>query len=688
SSDAWQRGVLHIGVRDRGVDVVWHIGGDHRVRLRSAPLRNGVWYHMAVVADTSRGLVQLFTNGYPVDAADISRVDTPIKLVQQVVGRESRRRYFRGAIDEVRLCGRALTPPEVKALCPDAPPPDGYDRRNIRTGYCLPDEGYCDQPYTVVLPDGRWLCTLTTGPGREGQRGQHIVATLSSDHGQTWSDLIDIEPSGEREASWVMPLLTPSGRVYVFYTYNAENIHTLPNGKPIRADTLGWYVFKYSDDGGRTWSEQRYRLPLRVTAVDRANDFGGRVQYFWGIGKPIAVDGWAIFAFSKVGKIVVDDSEGWFFRSDNVLTEPDPAKVRWVLLPDGDRGLEVPEYGDVHAEQNLVALSDGSLYCMYRTVTGHPFHAYSRDRGHTWTKPEPATYTPGGRKFKHPRACPRIWRTHNGRFLFWFHNNSVKGWQGRNPVWISGGLEKDGFIHWSQPELLLYDPESKKRVSISYPDLIEQDGRYWITETQKSIARVHEIDPTLLEGLWNQGRVREVTRKGLALERAGGPLKATSLELPRLNLERTGGLTIEMWLRLNAPATEQTWLSTRASDGSGWRMSTTDAGTVRIEIGDGKAKAAWDCDQGLLSPNKLHHVVVIVDARARVISFVIDGVLCDGGTQRPYGWLRYHDQIADVTGTGRLRISPPPEGELHCLRVYSRYLRTSEVIGNFHAGAP
>ena len=35
---------------------------------------------------------------------------------------------------------------------------------------------------------------------------------------------VDIEPSTGPEASWVMPLAVPGGRVYVFYTYNSENL--------------------------------------------------------------------------------------------------------------------------------------------------------------------------------------------------------------------------------------------------------------------------------------------------------------------------------------------------------------------------------------------------------------------------------------------------------------------------------
>src|SRR6185369_2097551 len=83
------------------------------------------------------------------------------------------------------------------------------DPRNVKSGLVIPDEGYCDQPYVVVTKDGNWLCLLTTGPGREGQRGQHVVSTISKDKGITWSKPLDIEPSDGPEASWVTPLLTP-----------------------------------------------------------------------------------------------------------------------------------------------------------------------------------------------------------------------------------------------------------------------------------------------------------------------------------------------------------------------------------------------------------------------------------------------------------------------------------------------
>ena len=61
------------------------------------------------------------------------------------------------------------------------------DPRNIVNGLRIPSEGYADQPYVVVTSNGTWVCTLTTGKGLEGQQGQHVVATVSRDQGNTWS---------------------------------------------------------------------------------------------------------------------------------------------------------------------------------------------------------------------------------------------------------------------------------------------------------------------------------------------------------------------------------------------------------------------------------------------------------------------------------------------------------------------
>lgn len=547
------------------------------------------------------------------------------------------------------------------------------DPRNIQNGLVLPDEDYCDQPYVVRTADDAWLCVMTTGSKQEGSTGQHVVSIRSKDHGLTWSEPVDIESAKGPVASWGMPLVTSFGRVYVFYSYNGDEI----SGR--RADMLGWYCYRYSDDGGRSWSQQRHRLPLRVTAADRGNDWQGEVQIFWGIGKPIVVGDDAIFAFTKIGRYMLDQSEGWFFRSPNVMTEPDVTKVRWTLLPEGDHGLRAPAHGSIQSEQNLVPLANGDLYCMYRTAMGYPCHAYSRDGGRTWTPPEAATYTPGGRRFKHPRACPRLWRTRSGRFLFWFHNNGNKDWSPgtRNPCWLAGGIERDGQIHWSQPEIVLYDPE--EAVRISYPDLIEEHGRYWITETQKSVARVHEIDPTLLEGLWNQASHAEVASEGL--------VDAKQPELPAV--DAGGGFSFDLWFTLPSPERR---VLVGALDAGGDGLSLMfENGALVLVANDGEHRATWSCDAGLLQPKRSHHVVVTVDGGPGIVTWIVDGVLGDGGDEHVRGWQRFRGRGETETVLGRAaraasgRVVERGAG-LRQLRVYGRALRTSQAVGNFRAG--
>jgi hypothetical protein len=571
------------------------------------------------------------------------------------------------------------------------------DKRDIQTGHVIPDEGYCDQPYVVITQDGNWLCLLTTAGGHEGADNSHVVSTISADQGRTWSDLVELEPVDGPPSVYSLPVVARNGRVYAFYDYNGDNFKC-----PGRSDCVGWFVYKYSDDNGRTWSKERYRLPTRMTAVDRTNTFNGQVQIFWGIGKPITFDNTMMFAFSKCGKYLIDRSEGWFYRSDNILTEPDITKIQWQLLPDGDVGLKNPDFGEVQAEQNIVALSDGSIYCMYRTAGDHPCHAYSRDGGHTWTMPEYATYTPGGRKFKNSRACPKVWKTSNGRYLFWFHHHGAhkNPYRGRNPAWLSGGIEKDGYIHWSQPEIVLYDTDPKNCLfdpntglpgpggGMSYPDLIEQDGQYWITETQKTIARVHPIDPTLLEDLWNQGTVKAVVKRGLVLDLDAEAIRKGNAEMPRLpSLREGGGFSVDFWIRRDDSASDQVILDSRDDRGRGVVVTTGEHNTLRISLNDGKHSGSWSCDRDLVVPGDWHHVAMIVDGGPKVISMVVDGVLCDGGLTSIYGWGRFTPQLGVVCGSDRLRLATSFTGKLKRLRVYNRYLRVSEAIANFHAGA-
>jgi hypothetical protein len=579
------------------------------------------------------------------------------------------------------------------------------DRRDIVNGTEIPRENYSDQPYVVITKDGNWLCVLTTGPGTEGIPGQHIISTISTDKGVTWSKPIDIEPSSGPEASWVMPLATPSGRVYVFYTYNFDNLRAdtkAVNSEAFthRVDTIGKYAFKYSDDYGKSWSKDRFYIPMRKMRIDRENPYGGERMYFWGVGKPIITRYGAMFGFAKVGKWGspggMMTSQGCIMHSPNILAEPEPNKIKWNLLPDGDEGLSAPR-GPVSDETNLVELSDGSLYATYRTIDGHNCHAYSRDGGHTWTPPAYATYGPEGRELKHPRAANFVKKFRNGKYLLWYHNHGGESvltgpwdyYNNRNPAWVTGGIEKDGHIFWSEPEILVYDVDPATK--ISYPDFVEDSGEYYITETMKTHARVHHIDRTLLEGLWNQAEAHNVATQGLVLTVNQTQIRSgAAISMPALPSLIEGGFTVEFWIRLRELVAGQVVLDARDANGKGIAIVSSDRSTFKLIINDGKREASWDNDPGthpgVLRVGKWQQIAFVVDGGPKIITAIVDGVLNDGGPVRDYGWGRFDPSMDDVNGTAMAKVAVNLMGELKQIRIYNRYLRTSEVVGNWREG--
>ncbi|MFZ2642004.1 MAG: LamG-like jellyroll fold domain-containing protein [Verrucomicrobiia bacterium] len=594
------------------------------------------------------------------------------------------------------------------------------DPRHISNGWNIPSEGYADQPYIVTTDDGAWLCVMTTGVGVEGAGGQHVVSMRSTDRGRTWEKIVSIEPADGPEASYAVLLKVPYGRVYAFYNHNTDRVREVKRedkGVYKRVDSLGHYVFKYSDDHGRSWSAKRYDVPLREFECDRNNVYGGKLRFFWNVGRPLILGDAAVMVMHKVGAMgqgFFAQSEGAFFKSKNILTERDPEKITFETLPDGDIGLRTPPGGGrVAEEQSIVKLSDGALYCVYRTVDGWPTSAYSRDGGHTWTQPAYKTYTPGGRRVKHPRAANFAWNCSNGKFLYWFHNHGGPSigkmaadfsgrtgspYDDRNPAWLMAGVERDTpqgkVIHWSQPEILLYDDDPYIRMS--YPDLVEDGGKFYVTETQKNVGRVHEIPAVLVNGLFNQFANKTIATNSLSLNLPADkpmPKEAPMPKLPVLNFRDTkradhgckdarAGFSFDFWLQLDSLKPGQALLDSRDESGKGILVSTTDTGTIQITLNDGRTESSWDCDKGVVKSGKPQHVVITVDGGPKIITFVVNGILCDGGNERQFGWGRFSPNLRTPAGAATLKIAPA----VRSLRVYNRALRTSEAVGHWRAG--
>jgi hypothetical protein len=275
-------------------------------------------------------------------------------------------------------------------------------------------------------------------------------------------------------------------------------------------------------------------------------------------------------------------------------------------------------------------------------------------------------------------------------------------YEDRNPVWLCGGVETDGtggrVIQWSQPEIVLYDDDPYVRMS--YPDLIEEQGKVYLAETQKDVARVHELDPMLLEGLWGQFEGGNGASDCLLLSlQPFGPELPTQVGAPVLpdlsrrdrgradqgTLDLRQGFTIELLVRFGTLRAGQVVLDNRTAGGQGFCVQTTAGGTIEIVLNDGRTENRWDCDPGLLREGGVHHVVITVDGGPKIITFVVDGALCDGGDHRQFGWGRFSPHLRGVRGGKILRIAPLLTGELLLVRVYGKALRTSEAIGSYCA---
>ena len=95
------------------------------------------------------------------------------------------------------------------------------------------------------------LMTIWSQSSFEGQGDQHIVFARSTDQGRTWSAPKIIagpaRPGEGYSASWAVPLVSKSGRIYVLYCQSGPQM-----GRGRNVST--WLTGIYSDDAGKTWS--------------------------------------------------------------------------------------------------------------------------------------------------------------------------------------------------------------------------------------------------------------------------------------------------------------------------------------------------------------------------------------------------------------------------------------------------
>ena len=522
------------------------------------------------------------------------------------------------------------------------------DIRNIANGYTVRSDGYSDQPYVVKTDDGHWLMCLTVGGEEEGSMGQHVVSLRSNDRGKTWFDVVDVSSPELPESSYSVLYKTTYGRIYCFYNFNADNTRGVlwehpdfPDGLCPRVDTQGHFVFKYSDDHGKSWSEKWYDIPMRDFEVDRLNPYGGKIKYFWNVGKPLELETGVLVPIYKIrefGLTFMEHSEGALLECSNLNTEKDPEKLMWQTLPDGEIGVRAPkEVSIISEEHSFIKLSDGTVFVVFRTISGHPYCAYSRDNCHTFSEPQPMQYA-DGRLIKHPRAANFIWKCSNGKYVYWFHNHSGKNYADRNPTFLCGAWEVDTpdgkVLNFGQPQVVLYDEDTKVRMS--YPDFIEEDGEYYITETQKTISRVHKLSKEFVESLWQEN-----------VDECGWEKIQDKMPDAAKLLGKDASFSLRF--EIDASAEEGVVFSTMNRN-RGLEITREKDGTLKLLACDGQRMCMFLNDDEVLSDGKKHTVTIVFDAGVCAVFFVTDGRFCDGGEKRQFGFTRFDRQMTSVAG--------------------------------------
>eukprot|EP00746_Dinoflagellata_sp_MGD_P058164 gnl/MRDRNA2_/MRDRNA2_24943_c0_seq1.p1 gnl/MRDRNA2_/MRDRNA2_24943_c0~~gnl/MRDRNA2_/MRDRNA2_24943_c0_seq1.p1 ORF type:complete len:544 (+),score=85.90 gnl/MRDRNA2_/MRDRNA2_24943_c0_seq1:140-1771(+) len=459
------------------------------------------------------------------------------------------------------------------------------DTRNVLAGDPIGTmtSGYADQPMVLVRTDGAWLCSATHNPSHEGGNGEAVYTTISKDQGKTWSATLPLEGQSTEQYAYstLFQSNLPSRRIYVIYVQNYQNITTDPvtHKKLPREDMMGGFFLKYSDDGGNSWSKQKWQIPVRKTSIDVHNEWNGTVRMEWLVDKGFQHGNAAYVAFTKIGLYMVGPpTSGWILYSPNLGSAQTPDDIKWITLPEDDKGIR--SYNDsmvaagcgfgghgvngcFASESHVVPLDlptpSGAtmpiqhLYVVFRTSSGFMGAQISHDSGKSfrdlpvddegnhrpWALHGTAPGSPAirPRPLKQPRGpmTPRRLPTITdptgtvtgaADFLMLYYNDGwtdvaphLGVWTHRNPYWLvpgwidikqseSGAALPQGIL-WGEPEVALYVPGVYAGVGSGYPDFIvnmTKDGRMkvWITETQKSAARVHPVDDDLLKALLYQ----------------------------------------------------------------------------------------------------------------------------------------------------------------------------------------
>lgn len=561
-----------------------------------------------------------------------------------------------------------------------------HDWRDIANGRTIPTEagGYCDQPSLCELPDGSWLCSVTTSGGHEGSTAQYVSIMKSRDQGKTWDTPRRLEPMEDGsywESSYSKLITSPDGTAFCFYCYNDRHITPAEAGVG-RVDMGIAFVYRYSRDGGETWS-RRIKIPIRETSIDWempqiAKD-GSFVPLFWNVAKVLVREGAVYVPLTKIGcrDFFMSHGEGLLLKSENLFSDPEHAV--WQTLPETDRGIRGVEGFDTVSEEHCFCfLSDGTIVCTFRTRNGGVGVSYSRDGGNTFGESALLRY-PDGRMVKNTRANNTFWDIGNGRYLYWFTNCGHEGYYPRNPVWVSAAVEADTpagkVLRLSEPEIILYS--TVPGTGFSYPDILFGADCLYISETQKTQARLHGIPWGFIEGMFAQFEENAVCGVQADAVLVPGvheiePLGAVYTDRNGVRFYTLTGLSFAFELAFAGSA--GTLFDSRDEHGEGVLIRVSEDGEIEADIRECRESCMLRSAPELREGR--HRVTVVFDFPAGTGYFVIDGKLADGGETRACGWQMINRYMMSAGNGTQVRVGKSAEK----VRIYRQALTVTECV--------
>jgi len=280
-----------------------------------------------------------------------------------------------------------------------------------------------------------------------------------------------------------------------------------------------------------------------------------------------------------------------------------------------------------------------------------------------------------------------LWKLKSGKFLYWFHNVGNMGYDFRNPAWCAPAFEVDTEngkeLVYGQPEILFYHTTGD-RLSISYPDLIEYDGRLLITETQKQIARIHTVSERLQNALLTQDTVCAKI-EGISMT----CLKADGVPKQQYSIVNHSDRSVWKEIPENSGTTwiiEGTFkegdsvISAFNKRRGGFKVEVTEEGTLSCFAAGESANFTVESSINVCDGKK-HHIAWIMDSAACVSYLVIDGIFDNGGNAFECGWKFIPYQLSFINAVKEVSFG----NNVSDVRLIPNAILTADAIGDFRA---